>query len=109
MGLFGRRRTPDRLGADELNKQPDLTGYDEKMIFGTDADERLRSGSGDFERTEYSGYRAAEVGVKTEPRPMVFASRKHSDIFIYEYPDRLEYYVKTATTMYKFDTVLKKQ
>ena len=39
--------------------------------------------------------------------PMVFASRTHSDVYIYEYSDRLEYYLRTATSMYLFNTVRK--
>ena len=41
--------------------------------------------------------------------PMVFASRKHSDMYVYEYPDRLEWYLKTATCMYLLDTQKKQQ
>lgn len=40
-------------------------------------------------------------------RPMVFSTKENSDVFIYEYSDRLEYYVRTATCMYKFKTVQK--
>lgn len=35
--------------------------------------------------------------------PRVFASRKHSDIYVYEYPDRIEWYLKTATCMHLFN------
>lgn len=35
--------------------------------------------------------------------PMVFASRTHRDIYVYEYPDRVEWYLKTATCMHLFN------
>lgn len=40
--------------------------------------------------------------------PMVFASRTHSDVYVYEYPDRLEWYLKTATCMHLFNIDRKK-
>ena len=40
--------------------------------------------------------------------PMVFASRKHSDIYVYEYADRVEWYLKTATCMHLFNIERKK-
>ncbi|MDE5592943.1 MAG: hypothetical protein K2I75_03315 [Clostridiales bacterium] len=35
--------------------------------------------------------------------PMVFASRTHKDVYVYEYHDRLEWYLKTATCMHLFN------
>ena len=35
--------------------------------------------------------------------PMVFASRTHKDVYVYEYHDRLEWYLRTATCMHLFN------
>lgn len=40
--------------------------------------------------------------------PMVFASRTHKDVYVYEYSDRLEWYLKTATCMHLFNIDKKK-
>ncbi len=67
---------------------------------------------------QQDGYMQAQAPVVTEmrdlsvpntstERPMVFAMRGHSDIYIYEFSDRLEYYVRTNTKMFKYDTVYK--
>ncbi|MDE6617746.1 MAG: hypothetical protein K2K13_01825 [Clostridiales bacterium] len=40
--------------------------------------------------------------------PMVFASRTHKDVYVYEYNDRLEWYLKTATCMHLFNIDKKK-
>lgn len=40
--------------------------------------------------------------------PMVFASRTHKDVYVYEYHDRLEWYLKTATCMHLFNIDRKK-
>ena len=123
MSIFGRRRNFDRpLGPND--RQPDLTGYDEKQVFSTDG---LFGGAPvqqpvvqpvvqpTVDYTSFAQSGAANYGaVATEMReipapekPMVFAMRGHSDIYIYEYSDRLEYYVKASTKMHLFDTVYK--
>jgi len=103
LSFFNRRREqpvspiPD---AQPLN----LTNYVEKTVIPTDAqsDTQLSSAT----TAVMDGGVQSGVQTATE-RPMVFVSKEHSDIYIYEYSDRLEYYVKTATCMYKFDTVAK--
>lgn len=106
--------------------QPDLTGYEEKQIFPTDGmfgnngyNQPVQPVAPSVQPVDYTGFTGnASVanygGVATEMReintvekPMVFAMRGHSDIYIYEYSDRLEYYVKASTKMHMFDTVYK--
>lgn len=115
---FGRRRSFDRQNDNDQNS----TGYREKTVFTTDFGSPDNGGySGGFAQNsapQSNGYAnqnnayaqsASSGGTTTEVRelPMVFASREHSDIYIYEYSDRLEYYLKTATSMYLFNTVKK--
>lgn len=59
------------------------------------------------------GYAAPQSAtpVATAPAgglPMVFASRTHKDVYVYEYSDRLEWYLKTATCMHLFNIDKKK-
>ena len=104
MGLFGRRRggfgeqTSPAPTDDYLN----LTKYDEKFILPTDGGLRQRCPTVTAVREL-----AQDAPLQQTERPMVFLSRAHSDIYIYEYSDRLEYYVKTATCMFKCNTVTK--
>ena len=48
-------------------------------------------------------YDFAQSAPKAE-LPMVFASHRHKDIYVYEYKDRLEWYLKTPTGMLLIQT-----
>ena len=103
--MFGRRR--NGLGAQspvpDPDKYPNLTNYEERFVRPTEPTQPFAAEPA----PAFTGADIAQqVAVATE-RPMVFVSKAHSDIYIYEYSDRLEYYVKTSTCMYKFDTVRK--
>ena len=113
--MFGRRRNS---GANDV--LPDSTNYQEKTVFTTDggpSDYSRPVGSqspfgAPYQSSPYLGdagtvteMRPIQSAPKTEALPMVFASREHNDIYIYEYPDRFEYYLRTATSMYLFNTV----
>lgn len=110
MGIFGRRR--NNFGQ-QSNPVPtddylNLTKYDEKFILPTDVGAQAAAQSPLAETTTVTAVRDLQsTDAQTAERPMVFLSKEHSDIYIYEYSDRLEYYVKTATCMFKFNTVNK--
>lgn len=115
-----RRRAFDRTGNDDQN----ATGYQEKTVFPTDfgAPEYNNNYQSGPQDNGYNGYAQNAApqnatyaqsmgGAVTEvaqERPMVFASRKHNDMFVYEYSDRIEWYLKADTEMYLFK-VEKKQ
>lgn len=101
--FFNRRRSLDSQVGVQDNRN--LTNYDEKTIFSTDAGGAYGNYDGVVTATAPRDVYTATT--QKETLPMVFASRNHSDIYIYEYPDRLEYYVKASTQMFKFDTVKK--
>ncbi|MCH5165967.1 MAG: hypothetical protein J1G01_06160 [Clostridiales bacterium] len=111
MGIFNRRRGIDRQESpkptdDYLNL---LTKYDEKYILPTD-NAGPQMPQQDFSATTATATMVGDmqsVGMQTEERPMVFVMRENKDIFVYEYSDRLEYYLKTDSSMYKFHTVKK--
>lgn len=121
---LGRRRAFDNNNTNDQN----ATGYQEKTVFPTDfsapeysnnyqsggyAQDNgyAQNGAPQNSMVQNSGtYTQSMGGTATEvaqERPMVFASRKHNDIFIYEYSDRIEWYLKTDKEMYLFDTVKK--
>lgn len=120
---FGNRR---RAFDNNNNNDQNGTGYQEKKVFPTDFSAPEYSNnyqSGGY--AQDNGYTrpapqnsGAQSGVYTQSmggtmtevaqeRPMVFASRKHSDMYVYEYSDRVEWYLKTDKEMYLFDTVKK--
>lgn len=115
MGSFGRRRGGfgEQASPAPTDDYLNLTKYDEKFILPTDGGLPLQQQT--EPRVDGATVTAVRDLQQTEPqqlaqqteRPMVFLSRAHSDIYIYEYSDRLEYYVKTATCMFKFNTVAK--
>ena len=111
MGLFGRRR--GGFGEQTNPPPPDdylnLTKYDEKFILPTDGGLQSQQPESSADTATVTAVRelAQDAPLQQTERPMVFLSRAHSDIYIYEYSDRLEYYVKTATCMFKFNTVTK--
>ena len=111
--MFGRRRNS---GANDV--LPNSTNYQEKTVFTTDGQSDYSSPTppqspfGSYQSAPYMSdagtvteMRPIQSAPKTEALPMVFASREHNDIYIYEYPDRFEYYLRTATSMYLFNTV----
>ena len=122
---FGRRRAFDNNNNNDQNS----TGYQEKTVFPTDFSAPEYSNnyqSGGFAQdngyaqtpapqngmyTQNPGvYTQSMGGTATEvaqERPRVFASRKHGDMYVYEYSDRIEWYLKTDKEMYLFDTVKK--
>lgn len=104
--MFGSSRRRSLGGQSEQNS----TGYTEKTVFPTDF--------GSPENSNYQNATPQELGMQnglfgdTAPQPgayspntqkpelpMVFASRLNSDVYVYEYPDRLEWYVRTSTCM----------
>ena len=104
--MFGssRRRAFDGQGSEQNS-----TGYSEKTVFQTDFGSPENSNyqnavpqggaqSSLFGDTTLQDNAYAPVTPKVE-LPMVFASRENSDMYIYEYPDRLEWYVRTSTCM----------
>lgn len=114
--MFGSSR---RRAFDRQNEDQNSTGYSEKTVFSTDFGAPQNTyqngmyGQSDYAQSApqnnamnapYTGNTLTETA---QEKPMVFASREHSDIYIYEYSDRLEYYLKTATSMYRFNTVKK--
>lgn len=122
--MFGRKRPP--MG----EVPPGATDYQEKTVFSTEpsapapqtqqmysAPQPQQMYSAPQPQQSFGGYTTTpNGGAVTEMRPLyqepqekprVFASRKSPDIFIYEYSDRLEYYLRTATSMYKFHTVMR--
>lgn len=124
MSIFGRRRNFERQMQDRV-ENPDLTNYEEKKVFAADGGMSPIPDYGTFGTSDFSGINTSAdhsqpsapamtemhpiptASVQTEMRPMVFAMKGHSDIYVYEYPDRLEYYVKASTKMHLFDTVYK--
>ncbi|MBD5132830.1 MAG: hypothetical protein HDT28_09660 [Clostridiales bacterium] len=114
MSFFNRRRGEG--GTSPVpNEQLNLTNYDERTVFPTDGFSVQPSAPQPMQQPIPSATTTAVfdgAGVSSVPpigteRPMVFASREHKDVYIYEYSDRLEYYVKMNTSMYKFNTVYK--
>lgn len=104
MSFFNRRRTDfDRTAA--ARDERGLTNYDERTVIPT---EPIPPAPVSVTPIAPSApvNSAQPVPPPTE-RPMVFVSRDHPDIYIYEYSDRLEYYMRTNTCMHKFDTVKK--
>ena len=110
MSFFNRRRNGfnESPVPDQSDNFGGLTGYVEKTVIPTDnfADAQARAATTTAVVDMPLG--ATDMQQQTGERPMVFLSKEHSGIYIYEYSDRLEYYVRTNTCMYKFDTVYKR-
>ena len=103
--MFGSSRRRSLGGQDEQNS----TGYSEKTVFPTDfgspensnfqnAGQQTGASNGLFGDVAPQGGGYAPTIPKTE-LPMVFATLENSDMYIYEYSDRLEWYVRTSTCM----------
>lgn len=94
-----------------------LTKYDEKYILPTDGGAYGDGGmygvsetaASPQARTADTASSAAIPVATSTDRPMVFALRNYKDMYVYEYPDRLEYYVKTASGMFLYNTEPKKR
>lgn len=114
MGLFNRRRNNFDGGQAQTPAPTDdylnLTKYDEKFILPTDSGAQSAFGEapslGTATITSVRDIPVAEQQQGGE-RPMVFLSRKHNDIYIYEYSDRLEYYIRTSNSMMMLTSVKK--
>lgn len=94
--MFGRRRN----GFDNQSPVPSdgLTKYDEKYIFSTDT-HSVGSPQSDSPATVMSMRDISQPEQADRELPMVFRLRSNSDIYVYEYRDRLEYFLKTDTAM----------
>lgn len=107
--MFGRRRG----NFEEQSPVPSdgMTKYDEKFIFSTDS-----VGMGKTDNIGATGFGAATPQAETTTtvmsmrdippaqtvvaeKPMVFKLRANNDVYVYEYSDRLEYYLKTDSCM----------
>ncbi len=104
--MFGRRR---RNGFDGDGLIPDdngfngMTGYEEKTVFPADFGKTVEPAAQTATAVR-DGFSATST---TAERPMVFVSKENSGVFIYEYADRLEYYVKLESSMFMFNVVKK--
>lgn len=79
--------------------------YGQNGVYGGyGATQNAQSGAYTATAQDYSG----DASYMPRELPRVFASREHEDIYIYEYSDRLEYYLKTKTRMHLFNTVKRK-
>lgn len=115
MSFFNRRRSEFDRAAVGRDEQLNLTNYDERTVIPTESVPPVMPVSMQPIDTSMPATSTVSVPVGTaQPvppppteRPMVFVSREHPGIYIYEYSDRLEYYMRTNTCMHKFDTVKK--
>jgi len=107
MGLFGNRRRQD------FNDSPvpdrdfnEMTGAEEKRVFSTDMQAQQTTATKTV-TADVNGYGFEPASVVGE-RPRVFTSRENSGIYIYEYSDRLEHFVKLENSMFRFNVVNKR-
>ncbi len=120
----------DKPAADGGNKYPNLIEYEEKFSIPTDGGAYgMQSpvqndvGGGYGVPSQYgsaqqfgspspvsSGATAVQsgYGMPVSERPMVFALRRFTDMYVYEYKDRLEYYRRTANGMEFVNTEYKR-
>lgn len=104
--MFNRRRG---FGENE-NDFNGMTGYEEKTEFPVNAG--AQTPAAPFSAAalpvtavaEEYGFTPASV---TGERPRVFAMRGNDKIFVYEYSDRLEYFIKLDNTMFRYSIVNK--
>lgn len=111
--MFERRRQ-DRFANDEnLN----LTKYSEKYILPTDGGQDVSDlytppPQGDFapqSAPSESAIPVATAQTENVERPMVFAVKSHRNMYVYEYSDRLEYYLRTENGMFLYNKEPKKR
>ena len=114
--MFGRRRG----NFEEQSPVPGgMTKYDEKYIFSTDGGfgSSANVGNNAFDGGNTNNFGAAVPQTETTAtvmsmrdipptpaqtateKPMVFKLRANNDVYVYEFSDRLEYYLKTDTCM----------
>ena len=110
--MFGRRRG----NFEEQSPVPGgMTKYDEKFVFSTDGgySNPVSSASGAFNggnaafgappQAETTATVMSMRDIAPAPqqtaveKPMVFKMRANNDVYVYEFSDRLEYYLKTDT------------
>ncbi|MDE6201417.1 MAG: hypothetical protein K2M47_06045 [Clostridiales bacterium] len=131
----GRRRSFDRQNDNEQNStgyrektvfstefgSPETNNYQNGYAQNMPQNNGFDGGYAQSPAPNYGGYEQpsapqsyayaqSAAPVATAPAgelPMVFASNKHPDMYVYEYSDRLEWYLKTSTSMYLFNTVKK--
>ncbi len=124
--MFPSRRRPFNTESPVTGEN--LTGYDERYelpadnagAFGYSQDARPAQnqnasaqpslfGQNAFGQAQQSSVGAATaVAAETvKERPMVFALRAFSDMFVYEYSDRFEYYRRTPDGMVRCNTEYK--
>lgn len=108
MSLFGNRR---RSGFGGDSPVPDrdfneMTGAEENRVFSTESQPVATQTATAPEVNNNYGFDPASV---VGERPRVFASRDNKDVFIYEYSDRLEYFVKLENSMFRFNVTNKQQ
>ncbi|MDE5562868.1 MAG: hypothetical protein K2J01_04910 [Clostridiales bacterium] len=83
------------------NQTPQNYGYNGDVLNPAQA-----NGYAQTAQQQSYGYAQSATPVATAQAsglPMVFASRTHKDVYVYEYSDRLEWYLKTATCMHLFN------
>lgn len=91
-----------------------MTKYDEKFIFSTDSGLSMGKATDNVGATGFgAAIPQAETTTTTvmamrdipptqtvvAEKPMVFKLRANNDVYVYEYSDRLEYYLKTDSCM----------
>lgn len=108
---LGRRRGPNGVEPTPTS-EPNLTNYDEKTVFRTESEE-LKAGAAAMPAAGTTTATATDsessVYGQADERPMVFATRQNPDMYIYEYSDRLETYIKTSSAMLLYKTEYKRR
>lgn len=102
--MFNRRR--GGFGNDSPVPDNDfngMTGYEEKTVFPMESGVAPSPASSTTAVENY-GFDPASI---TGERPRVFTSRENAGVYIYEYSDRLEYFVKLENSMFRFNIVKK--
>lgn len=108
MSIFNRRRAgmDSQLAPEPAEDHLNLTNYVERTVIPTDGYNAVPSAQNvaPAASTTTAVRDNASDNVSAVERPMVFKSKQHPDMFIYEYSDRLEYYIRTASDMVCFRT-----
>ncbi|MCM1368399.1 MAG: hypothetical protein NC184_06305 [Roseburia sp.] len=107
--MFERKRHDRFSGDDELN----LTKYSEKYILPTDGGQPASDFYTPMPQSEPAPQSAVSASASAIPvataqsdsgeRPMVFAVKSHRNMYVYEYSDRLEYYLRTENGMFLYN------
>lgn len=119
--MFERRRRLDGDKSATSEENLNLTKYSEKYILPTDGGAVGTQGVSDFYTTmPQDSSSASPVSVAPAPtyekaqedigeRPLVFAVKNHRNMYVYEYSDRLEYYLRTQNGMFLYNKEFKKK